>query len=100
MDSILLWYGRLGIPETLIRAHEELCEELARATVQPGLIGQVAKRVEELCVPHFAMEEETIFRVFGLLHDLATERIRPDVVVALPIISELGPDFDTSEAQF
>ncbi len=89
MDTKLLSYGSLGIPEALIRAHEELCEELARATAEPGQIGKVAKKVEELCVPHFAKEEETIFRVFGLLHDLATERVRPDVVVALPIISEL-----------
>lgn len=89
MDTKLLAYGSLGIPEALISAHEELCEELARATAEPGQIGKVAKQVEELCVPHFAKEEETIFRVFGLLHDLATERVRPDVVVALPIISEL-----------
>ena len=90
MDSNLLSYGRLGIPEALIRAHEELCEALARATMESGQIGKAAKQVEELCMRHFAKEEETIFRVFGLLNDLATDRVRPDKAAVRPIISEIS----------
>lgn len=89
MDSQLLSYGTLGIPEALMQAHQALCEELARAAMETGQIGKVAKQVEELCVRHFAREEETIFRVFGLLHDLATDRVRVGKAAALPVISEI-----------
>lgn len=96
MDGNLRTCGTLGIPQTLMLAHEQLCAQLARAAMESGQVGKAAKRVEELCVPHFAKEEEIIFPVFGLLHDLATDRVRPEMAAALPMISGLSARRDAS----
>ncbi len=95
-NSNLLSNGKLGIPETLAVVHDGLTAQLAKASAESGRLGKAAKRLNELCLPHFAKEEENIFRVFGLLHDLATERLRPGAVMALPVISELRARRDTS----
>jgi len=43
-----------------------------------------------LCLPHFEMEEQTIFPVFGLLEDLALHAVRPEMAKILPLISALS----------
>ena len=98
MDSILLSNGRLGIPEALIHAHDALRAGLTRAAAESGQVGRAAKQIAQLCAPHFAQEEEDIFRLFGLLHDLATERVRPDMRAALPMITELAARRDASRS--
>ncbi|MBI2318892.1 MAG: hemerythrin domain-containing protein [Betaproteobacteria bacterium] len=96
MNSNLLSCGKLGIPDALVNAHEELSTELARAAMESGTIGRLAKHLEELCARHFAREEETVFRVFGLLHGVATDRIGPEIEVALPMIADLGAHRDAA----
>ena len=95
-DSNLLCQGSLGIPVALASTHDMLCAELAQASLAPGRLGIAAKRVNELCMPHFAKEEEDIFRVFGILHDLASERVQPAAALPLPLLSELRARRDTS----
>jgi hypothetical protein len=68
---------RLGIPEALALDHEELRADLIKARNQPGRIGAAAARAARFYCAHFAKEEEVIFRVFGLLHDVASDRLQP-----------------------
>jgi hypothetical protein len=75
------------IPEALRLGHDEMRAELVRATAMPGPIGEAAKRVAELCLPHMEREEESVFPVFGLLRDLAEGRVRPEMADVLPLIS-------------
>ncbi|MBE0621868.1 MAG: hemerythrin domain-containing protein [Burkholderiales bacterium] len=89
MTTNLLTCGELGIPEAVTHAHDELRAALARATAEPGPVGAAAKHLAELCVPYFDKEEKDVFRVFGLLDDLLTDRARPDRAVALPVLAEL-----------
>lgn len=69
MNSKLLSYESLQLPQALTLEHEELRADLIKAAAVPGRIGKAAERVEGLCAAHFAKEEESIFRAFGQLFD-------------------------------
>lgn len=78
MRSRLLTSEKLEIPQALILDHEVLRAELRRAAAEAGRIGKAAERVERLCQAHFDEEEDSILPAFGLLHDMALDRSRPD----------------------
>lgn len=62
----------IRIPEPLKLEHQELHEELVRATKEPGRIGEAAKAVAAVLHPHFVKEEEYALPPLGLLSALAT----------------------------
>jgi len=90
MNSKLLSCGKLEIPGALTLDHEELRSELIVASEEPGRIGIAEKKVTELCLPHFAKEEENIFHAFGVLHDLAAARVRPDMAAVTSMIAQFS----------
>ncbi|MBI4292401.1 MAG: hypothetical protein HY661_13070 [Betaproteobacteria bacterium] len=90
MKSNLLSCGKLDIPEALTLDHEKISAELLRASKEPGAIGKAAKRVTELCLPHFAKEEKNVFHAFGVLHDLMAERVRPDMAAVMPLVAQFS----------
>ena len=90
MDSRLLSYGKLEIPEALTLEHEELQARLNRVAARPGRVGQAAKGVARLCRAHFAKEEVNIFRAFGLLHALASDRVRPEMAAEAQVVVEFS----------
>lgn len=94
MESKLLSYGKLDIPEALTLEHEELQAKLTKAAAKPGRIGKAAERVALLCRAHFAKEEETIFRAFGWLHALASDRARPEMAAEAQMVVQLGAQQD------
>lgn len=77
MNSNLLSYETLQIPQALMLDHEVLRAELLRATAEPGRTGKAAKHVAQLCLAHFEKEEDNVLRAFGSLYDLAADRVRP-----------------------
>jgi hemerythrin superfamily protein len=87
MNSHLLTCGKFEIPDALTLDHEELRTELIKAAIEPGRIGIAAKRVAHFYLPHFAREEQMIFSAFGLLQDLAAERVLPDMAPVAPMIA-------------
>ena len=87
MGAKLEWQGKFRIPEALKLGHDETRAELVRATSMHGRIAEAAGRVAELCLPHFEREEETVFPVFGLLRDLASGNVRPEMAEVLPLVS-------------
>lgn len=61
----------IRIPEPLTLEHEELHEELVKATKAGGKTGEAAKGVASLLHPHFVKEEEYALPPLGLLTFLA-----------------------------
>lgn len=61
----------IGIPKPLKAEHDELHEELVRATKAPGAVGEAAKEVARLLHPHFVLEEEFALPPLGLLAAVA-----------------------------
>jgi len=90
MNPKLHWGGTLRMPQALKLGHDDVRAELLRATSVPGPIGSAADRVARLCLPHFELEEASVFPVFGILRDLASGEFEPEMVTVLPLIS----DFD------
>ena len=90
MQSKLDSCEKLEIPEAMTLDHEMLREQLVKAMKESGRIGKAAERVAQLCHAHFAKEEENIFRAFGLLHDLASDRMRPDTAAVTRVIAQFS----------
>lgn len=61
----------VAIPNPLKKEHDELHEELVRATKEPGAVGEAARQVARLLHPHFVAEEEYALPPLGLLAAVA-----------------------------
>lgn len=77
------------IPQPLKVEHEELHEELVKATKAGGKIGAAAKAVAKLLHPHFVKEEEYALAPLGLLSALAEGSITPEMGDVLAMTDKL-----------
>ena len=82
--------GKFDISEAFRLDHDELRAILASATAEPGPVGKAAKRVARVCLTHFEEEEKALFPVFGVLRDLASGDVRPEMAEVLPLISDIS----------
>lgn len=80
---------KLTIPRPLKREHEELHEQLRRATRESGGLSEAAKAVAKLMHPHFVKEEEYALPPLGLLPLLAQGQVTPDMAAVLPMTDKL-----------
>ena len=87
MKSNFQGRGIFRMPEALQLSHDEVRAGLVRASTTGGRIGDAAKRVAELCLPHFEHEEEIVFPIFGLLRELASGTVRPEMAQVLPLVT-------------
>ena len=96
MGPIFTWNGRLKltVPKALRSGHDEARAELVRATMEGGRIAKAAKRVAELCLPHFEHEEKSVFPVLALLPHLAPNNLRPEMMEVMPLISDFRAKHD------
>ena len=60
-----------AIPRSLKLEHEELHQELLRATREPGAVGEAARGVAKALHPHFVKEEEFAMPPLGALAAVA-----------------------------
>ena len=91
--------GRFKTPEGLRLGHDDARAELVRTSTMGGFIGEAAKLVASICLPHFEYEEKFVFPVFALLPDLAVGRVRPDMAEVLPLVYGFKAWHDTFNAQ-
>jgi len=77
------------IPKSLKLEHEELHEELAKATRESGKIGDAAKAVAKILRPHFVKEEEYALPPLGLLPFLAEGKVTPEMTDVLKMTDKL-----------
>jgi hypothetical protein len=80
------------IPKSLQLEHQELHRELAKATREPGRLGEAAKNVAAILDPHFRKEEEYALPPLGLLPLLAGGKIRPEMKEVLLMTDRLKAD--------
>ncbi|HSN39907.1 MAG TPA: hemerythrin domain-containing protein [Burkholderiales bacterium] len=80
---------KLTIPRPLKLEHEELHEQLRRATRESGGLSEAAKAVAKLMHPHFVKEEEYALPPLGLLPLLAQGQVTPDMAAVLPMTDKL-----------
>lgn len=80
---------KLRIPPSLAEEHEELHEELVRATKSGGKTGSAAKDVAKVLHPHFVKEEQLAMPPLGLLGALAADRLPQDAAKVIELTERL-----------
>lgn len=77
------------IPKPLKAEHDELHEELVKATQAGGRIAEAAKAVARVLHPHFVKEEEYALPPLGLLQALSRGEISPEMREVLAMTDKL-----------
>ncbi len=81
-------------PDILValrRDHEEVRARLHGATGKARPVREAAARLAEVCVPHFELEEKTIYAALQLLHDVTTAgEVRPDAAEKLKQVAQFA----------
>lgn len=72
-----------AIPKSLQLEHHELHEHLARATREPGPVGEAARGVAKVLHPHFVREEEFAMPPLGALPAAARGEKVPDAAAVI-----------------
>ncbi len=62
----------IEISEMLRQDHDEIRRELSLAAAEVGPLAQAAKRLAQLCIPHFEMEERCLLPALAKLHELVS----------------------------
>jgi hemerythrin-like domain-containing protein len=73
--------------------HEELHEELRKATNMPGKVGQAAKNVTKVLHPHFEKENELAFPEIGIAREIAEGKTSPDFAAARKLCIEFKQEY-------
>jgi hypothetical protein len=79
--------------------HEELHDQLRKATGESGKLGEAAKAVAKLMHPHFVKEEEYALPPLGLLPSLARGTVTPDMASVLPMTDRLKAELNEMLAE-
>ncbi len=80
---------KLVIPSALKQEHEELHNELVRATQSGGRTGEAAQAVAKLMHSRFVKEEEYALPPLGLLAALSKGKIEPAMADVLKLTDKL-----------
>ena len=78
-----------AIPHAMVVEHEELHQQLSDVIRIGGKTGAAGEAVAEALHAHFVAEEEFALPPLGLLADLATEKVSPDMAEALAMTDML-----------
>ena len=70
---------KFHIPQPMKEEHEVLHNNLRKAVMSGGKVGEAAKAVAHALHPHFQREEEIALPPLGLLSDLAAGKIVPEM---------------------
>src|SRR5215475_2418174 len=71
------------LPPGLKAEHQNIHEEMVRATKAGGLTGEAAKGVAKVLFPHVLLEEEFAIPPLRLLPDLARGKVTPEMARVL-----------------
>jgi hemerythrin HHE cation binding domain-containing protein len=89
----------LAVPESLKREHEEAHDVLARASREPGLLGDAAKRLSRIIRPHVEKEETFALPPLGMLHQLVRGIHSPEEEAAAIMAWRLREDLENMIAE-
>ena len=67
--------------------------------MEPGLVGEAASRVAQLCLQHFDVEERSVFPAFALIHEVILANLHPEKVRILPLIEQFNRAHDVLARQ-
>ncbi len=83
---------KFEIPQAMNAEHDELHNELVRATKGAGQTSEAAKAVAKVLHAHFVKEEEYALPPLGLLPALAQGKVEPDMAEVLAMTDKLAAE--------
>ncbi len=83
----------LMIPESMKEEHEELHQELRKATEMTGKVGQAAKKVVQILHPHFEKENELALPEIGVARELAEGKTSQDFAAAKKLCDRFSAEY-------
>ncbi|MFN3658910.1 MAG: hemerythrin domain-containing protein [Pseudolabrys sp.] len=83
---------KFEIPKAMKAEHDELHEQLVRATKAGGATGEAAKAVAKVLHAHFVKEEEYALPPLGLLPVLAQGKVTPEMRAVLEMTDKLAAE--------
>lgn len=87
------------IPRPMKVEHDELYDQLRKATQEADGVGEAAKAVAKLMHPHFLKEEEYALPPLGLLPLLAKGSVTPEMAGVLALTDKLKAELDQMLAE-
>jgi hypothetical protein len=86
--------GGRGVLDALAHVHDDIRTQLAAATAEPEPIGEAARHLAKVCLPHLALVEETAFPAFAMLQTLFSGGERADSSELLALIDDFSGSHD------
>ena len=83
------------IPKPMKLEHDELHSELAKATKEPGGIGEAARAVAKVLHNHFVNEEAYAIPPLGLLPQLTAAKVTNEMADVLKMTDKLKAELPT-----
>jgi hypothetical protein len=83
------------IPQPMKLEHNELHSQLAKATKEPGRIGEAARGVAKVLHNHFVNEEAYAIPPLGLLPQLAAGKVTKEMADVLKMTDKLKVELPT-----
>ena len=73
--------------------HEELHQELKKATEMPGIVGQAAKKVAQILHPHFEKENEVALPEISVARERAEGKTSPNFAAAKKLCDRFSAEY-------
>ena len=89
----------LEVPMALKLDHDEMRAELSKAVKEHGPIGKAAQELVRILLPHLGREEKIAFPALGLLHELASGDVTPEMASVVPLIAQFRTGLDAFQAE-
>jgi hypothetical protein len=85
----------LEAPFALRMEHKHLREELARAASDKGAVGDAARDIERVLLPHLTHEEELALRPLGLMRGIARDAQSAELAQVIPMAVHIERELPT-----
>jgi hypothetical protein len=79
--------------------HDEMRADLDKALKEKGPVGEAARELARVMLPHMAREEKIAFPPLGLLPQLASSDVDAEMAAVLPMVAEFISGHDTLHAE-
>ncbi len=78
------------VVDALVHVHDDIRSQLAAAMAEPDPVGEAARRLAKVWLPHLALVEETAFPAFAALQTLFSGGERTDSSQILSLINHFS----------
>jgi hypothetical protein len=78
----------------MMEEHEELHDELKKATMIRGEVGKAAKHVADVLHPHFEKENQLALPIIGITRELGEGKSSEDYSKALELFERFRPEYE------